>query len=328
MEENKARPLVLILKRYKTGVGGINTRFSFECANYAIDAPENATAGTASVSLDDARMSQDKPIVPVLYAEYKYALNNSMYIISYDADDINLPRKQRSEQFVGKLQIVKNNLSYVGYRQSSKDDKKVPVVAILYDHDRCGATDRKMEVAIPISNMSSVLSSRAKNNASVSTGNEEGFPNFYSLYMKIRHEGQENFMEKDKILCLTQENDAAHEMSSDGSIGKYFADVATKVSCKNFHLSFKTPSRKWVVDKIVEGTTDTTEGSSQDMPTSVFNVTNPNTSNLNNSADDNDYMRFGKMSDDIYCCKILSDKIDVATAFMIALSRFDTIQQY
>ena len=41
MEENRTRPLVFILKRYKTGVGGVNTRFSFEYANYSLESNLN-----------------------------------------------------------------------------------------------------------------------------------------------------------------------------------------------------------------------------------------------------------------------------------------------
>ena len=264
-----------------------------------------------------------------------------MYIISYDADDIDLPRRQRSKQFVGKLQIIKNNTSYIGYRQSASDDRKNPTVAILYDHERYGTTDRKMEVAIPISIMEHELCTRAKHNVHVNVDtnntnhNGESFPNFYNLYMKIRHEGQENYMNNDKILCLTQENDCSIAMSADSSVGTYFADVATKVSCKNFLLGYKKPSRKWVVDKIVDGTktntntNDTTNININTNITSIFNMSNiTQTESTSSTTIDSDYIRFGKMSSDVYCCKILSDKIDVVTAFMIILSRFDTLQQF
>ena len=173
-------------------------------------------------------------------------------------------------------------------------------------------------------------------NATPTTTTVEDLPSFYSLFMEVRREGQENALHADKLLILVQENDSREEMSKESSIGRYFADVARCLSSKNFSLIKRKPAREWA-----SSSTNSNNGNNSNS-NSNSNSNNSNNNDNNNTGmsvfnmskltlperTEESYLKFGKLNEDTYCCKIFANQIDILTAFMILISRFDTLQKY
>ena len=126
---------------------------------------------------------------------------------------------------------------------------------------------------------------------------------FHDEFMNIYREGTQNLHKTDKILVLFQGDDS-HNMATDESL-KLLKGTAAVVSTKNFNL---------VKGKPVRGNRFAAEVAEASQAESA-------------PADNEGFMYFGKLSDDKFSCRF-RDPIDMATAFMIILSRFDTTQKY
>lgn len=366
-DSNKSRPLTFILKRHSPGA---NARYSFE-------AFESSSNSSSKAKANDGATGNVK-----LWAQLKRGLNGAnMYIISTDVNDFGKARKDRNPAtFRGKLVAIERHLVYQGYRQPVENDDKIPLVSILYDHQRASKTDHKMEVAIPLVPMAPITKDSSNQN-NVSPTKALSAPAFHPLFMKIRREGWENLppqegadrveTHNDKVLVLMQACDDKNIMSSAvslsaGGVDPYAvaaagpgaiaapsatavgqssvasvrsegeSDVAAMISTKNFALILRPPSRPWsnVAPPPPPPAEESAAAAAAPAPASIFTkmVTTAATTAAAAAPPPtpgaNCYMSFGKLRDDVHCCKLQSDKIDITTAFMICLSRFDTLQQY
>jgi hypothetical protein len=216
----------------------------------------------------------------------------SHYSISGDIEDLSKPRKKRGDKFVGKIQIDHAERVYRGWTQTTHDDTRSQLVTVVYDHERMASVDFKMEVGLPV----------------VPT------PSFHDDFMLIYRDGTQNLQKTDQILVLVQGDDS-HNMATDESL-KLLKGTAAVVSTKNFNLIKAKPIRG---SRYAEGTTGATEETTK--ATAVSAVADAS------SDTDQAFMYFGKLSEDKFCCRF-RQPIDMATAFMIILSRFDTTQKY
>ena len=250
--------------------------------------------------------------VILFWAQYKFG-GRPMYIVSANIEDLGKPREERSTQFLGKLDTIEYQRLYVGYLQSAIHGDKVPCVSVLYDHNRQCTVDRKMEVAVPLIPMDHMKSVKSI------TGLEESVQvtnPFLSLFMQIRREGQENVVSKDEVMILVQDQDSKEVMNNDAVLTGQLAGIATCCSTKNFSLKLRQPSRQLENNDI--------------LPTPITSrSTIVPTSRISTPLNRKEYlMQFGKRNTDIYYCQINSKAITDLIAFMIILSRFDTIQKY
>lgn len=318
-ENNGSACHTFIIKRYKgKGVTG-GCRYSFEPRS-----PKNPFTG------DDAP--------EILWAQERQG-KNKMYVISSNASDLTKSRNERSPQFLGKLDVVESSKVYVGYKQTPTDkEDKEPVVAVVYDHERASTNDRKMEIAVP-------LISFAKENIAVvsqSGSSKANSPDaLLRLFMKVRREGQENHLERDKLLVLTQFDDSAEAMSSEAILSGQLKDVATCVSSKNFALVAKQSTREWDTSSHFAGATaaPNTDAKATDLSASPSAGPSIFVCEQTHAAADalpldfsntscTSFMQFGKRNSDAYFCKVSCAQITPLMAFMIILSRFDTVQKF
>lgn len=328
VDDGKAvqKHISFIIKRHKgKGVAG-GARYSFE--------PRMAK---------NPFTGNDEP--DTLWAQERHG-KTRMYVISSNVSDLTKPRSERSPQFLGKLDVQETNKVYVGYKQKvdAANDDKEPVVAVVYDHERTSVTDSKMDVAVPL------ISFAKENITMVSpavTSSKKAPDALLRLFMKIRHEGQENYLDRDKLLLLRQCDDSPEIMGSETILSTQLKDIATCVSSKNFSLVPKKPSREWDTKSHKNAPGAATAVDTANVPaddqTSELQVTPavPTVFACANSAsavalpvdldlsgaDCTSFLQFGKRNDDVYYCNLTSELITPLMAFMIILSRFDTVQK-
>lgn len=148
--------------------------------------------------------------------------------------------------------------------------------------------------------------------ASVDFKMEVGLPleptaNFHEDFMAVYRDGSQNLAKADKILVLFQGDDSSN-MASEESL-KDLKGTAAVVSTKNFNLIKGKALR---ANMYAENVDSEEHGKTAAAP----------------AGDANDaFMYFGKISDDKFSCRF-RNPIDISTAFMIILSRFDTTQKY
>lgn len=186
------------------------------------------------------------------------------YIISGNKEDLSASRDHRSNFFVGKLKAEFQSRVYVGYNQYKGTSKK-QLVSIVYDHERVNATERKMEVAIPIN----------------SVNNYESF-SLLQVFMNVRHEGGQNYSDTDKLIVMMQRNDL--DTSLPTSLHD-FNGQAVQLSTKNFQLVMSVPARMRESRVIPGHIIDL----SQDSATGGGKI----------------FLQFGKYSPDTFICQIL-----------------------
>ena len=148
--------------------------------------------------------------------------------------------------------------------------------------------------------------------ASVDIKMEVGLPleqttNFHEDFMTVYRDGTQNLAKADKILVLFQGDDSAN-MATEESL-KGLKGTAAVVSTKNFSLVKGKAVR---ANMYAENVDSEEHGKAPESPVG--------------DAEDA-FMHFGKISQDKFSCRFRSP-IDIATAFMIILSRFDTTQKY
>jgi hypothetical protein len=263
--------------------------------------------------------------------------DHKMFVISSNESDLTKPRSERSAGFLGKLDVVESNRVYVGYKQTptSKADKE-PVVSVVYDHDRASTIDRKMDIALPL------ISFSKDNIAMVSQRETSQKPPdaLLRLFMQVRREGQENFLEADKLLVLTQFDDAPEAMSADSILSGQMKDIATAVSTKNFSLVPKVSTRNW--DTSAHHSPPRPQRGDEEKPgfgsptagPSIFVCDQAESRGADDSRKDlseanfSSFMQFGKRNQDVYYCKVTCSQISPLVAFMIILTRFDTLQKF
>jgi hypothetical protein len=115
--------------------------------------------------------------------------------------------------------------------------------------------------------------------------------------------------------------------------------TANVPSTKNFSLVKMAPPRKAHFGG-VSGTQENKSSAKADSETSQSEeVTSTNDSSKSendsgssspsgpSSSPEEPYMQFGRLSKNTFCCRF-KEPISMVTAFMIALSRFDTAQKY
>mmetsp|Transcript_11682 Transcript_11682/g.17699 ORF Transcript_11682/g.17699 Transcript_11682/m.17699 type:complete len:303 (+) Transcript_11682:74-982(+) len=160
-----------------------------------------------------------------LWAQRHMLAQNAFYVISASPYDLDKKRNERSEHFLGKLKRIHGSVLYEGVLYRNEERK--PLVGIVYDHDRNNHNDRKMEVGIPTSSVSSV---------------EEFSQNF----KMIRHEGAQNSAQFPAVEYYNQITDDPELMKSPEILEKFQVDgeaTALVVSAKNFQLVKSEPYR-------------------------------------------------------------------------------------
>lgn len=230
------------------------------------------------------------PTVSTLWARMHVGQKNQ-YTISGDIADLSKPRRERSNKFVGKVKVDYPGRVYIGWTQRATDDSRAHLVTVVYDHERMASVDFKMEVGLPLTPT----------------------PSFHDDFMLIYRDGTQNLSKADKILVLVQGDDSRNmaELESLKSLN----GTAAMVSTKNFSLikSKAIRANMYVESKPVSGEAESpTDKAPDDGAAEV--ETQP-------------FMNFGKLSENTFSCRF-REPIDVATAFMIILSRFDTTQKY
>lgn len=281
-----------------------------------------------------------------LYAKHRLGTSHSMYVVSGNVDDLRKSRTERSEWFLGKLEIHWSRKVYVGIEQDRNegDDRlRREIAVVVYDHERSSATDRKMEVALPL------------------CAHDERIK-LMSTYMEIRREGAQNHLHAEKVLVLREQGDCKGARVSSPSGLVLFAGVATAVSTKNFSLIRSTPGRASAMGLTTTTTTATatamtTSSSSggdggagdyddyhDDVPVTPRRHRNAEHGDErkgigNNSCDNNvidvngdgdgdeTFMRFGRLTHKSFACSF-EGPVSFLSAFMIALSRLDTLQKF
>lgn len=226
-----------------------------------------------------------------LWARMHFGQKNQ-YCISGDIDDLNKARKHRSNKFVGKIQVDFPQRVYRGWTQTAKDDTRSHVVTVVYDHERMAAADFKMEIGLPL----------------------QPTRNFHEDFMTIYRDGTQNLASADKILVLVQGDDS-HNMATEDSL-KSLKGTAAVVSTKNFNLIKAKPVRA----NMYHNSVDDEEHGKPAASTTAAAAESP-------AVNEDAFMYFGKLSDDKFSCRFCQP-IDITTAFMIILSRFDTTQKY
>lgn len=169
--------------------------------------------------------SDDENNFSRLWAQRHVLAKSAFYVISATPLDMGKHRTSRSQFYLGKLKKKHNSRLFEGFFEAREEGKRIPIVAIVYEHDRV-QKERKMEVGIPIQHGES--------------------DNLMAEFSRIRFEGAQNHPSFNHITFFHQRNDDPEYMSSSGSLGDFVRhEVAYAVfpSSKNFQLVWSTPFR-------------------------------------------------------------------------------------
>lgn len=271
--------------------------------------------------LDAAPEGSDSPSASsdTIFAQLWSGSRKTQYVISRDVQDLSKKRQERGSRFVGKLKVEHAERVYLGYLQRSDHDLKTHVLSVFYDHERMMPTDHKMEVYLAL----------------------QKSPDLVDVVAEIRCDGKQNLSHTNQILALVQEDDSKKMKKIDSLIT--LGGTANMPSTKNFSLVKMTPIRGVHFASKAPAAEQSTSNTSTAIAVTELGPSEGATANVESpsNAEDADagtgtpegastsdpFMHFGRLSKNTFCCRF-KEPITMVTAFMIALSRFDTTQKY
>jgi hypothetical protein len=280
-----------------------------------VDLDDKSSLNAPTAEGDSPTASSD-----TMYAQLWGGSRKPQYVISREPQDLTRRRQERGARFVGKLKVEHAERVYLGYLQRSDHDLKTHVVSIFYDHERMLPTEHKMEVYIAL----------------------QKSPNLIDMVTEIRCDGKQNLAHTNQILALVQQDDSKNMKKSDSL--PTLGGTANMPSTKNFSLVKMVPHRKvhFPTAMVASSDSGTPDNGSTAIAVSEVGQLEGVESPLDSSKSENDsgsstpsdlrsfedpFMQLGRLSKNTFCCRF-KDPISTVTAFMIALSRFDTAQKY